>query len=448
MLRQAKLAIPSWRDPWFNPRVHPQNPGVVAMDTREGVPYFGPPLRYSSPPLIPIHTDPTSDSPPQSGGRGKWKPAASLVRSSAAEYLTFVAASGQGRVEAVYADENVWLSQKMMGVLYAVETHTINYHLKKVFDDAELDAGSVIRNFRITASDGKTYDTQHYNLSAIIAVGYKVHSERAVQFRKWATGIIESFTIKGFAMDDERPENDGTILGKKYFEEQLQRIREIRVSERKFYQKITDIYATAVDYDVTAEATQRFFATVQNKLHWAIHGQTAAEVIIRRADASKERMGLTTWKDAPKDKIQKFDVSVTKNYLTESEAAQLQRLVSAYLDLAEDMALRQIPMTMHDWESRLNRFIEATDREVLQDAGKVTAEIAKAHAESEFEKYRIVQDRLFKSDFDRVIQGLPPGAALPKSSSSGSQGLIGFCRVTADPLWIPRPETVTVWIHS
>ena len=357
----------------------------------------------------PIHTDPMSDSPPQPGGRGKRKPAASLVRSSAAEYLTFVAASGQGGVEAVYADENVWLSQKMMGVLYAVETHTINYHLKKVFDDAELDAGSVIRNFRITASDGKTYDTQHYNLSAIIAVGYKVHSERAVQFRKWATGIIESFTIKGFAMDDERLKNDGTILGKKYFEEQLQRIREIRVSERKFYQKITDIYATAVDYDVTAEATQRFFATVQNKLHWAIHGQTAAEVIIRRADASKERMGLTTWKDAPKGKIQKFDVGVAKNYLTESEVAQLQRLVSAYLDLAEDMALRQIPMTMHDWESRLNRFIAATDREVLQDAGKVTAEIAKAHAESEFEKYRIVQDRLFESDFDRVIQGLPPG---------------------------------------
>jgi hypothetical protein len=351
-------------------------------------------------------------------------------------------------VEAVYADENVWLSQKMMGVLYAVETHTINYHLKKVFDDAELDAGSVIRNFRITASDGKTYNTQHYNLSAIIAVGYKVHSERAVQFRKWATGIIESFTIKGFAMDDERLKNDGTILGKKYFEEQLQRIREIRVSERKFHQKITDIYATAVDYDVTAEATQRFFATVQNKLHWAIHGQTAAEIIIRRADASQERMGLTTWKDAPKGKIQKFDVSVTKNYLTESEVAQLQRLVSAYLDLAEDMALRQIPMTMHDWESRLNRFIEATDREVLQDAGKVTAEIAKAHAESEFEKHRIVQDRLFESDFDRVIQGLRPGAALPKSSPSGTQGLIGFYRVTADPLWIPRPETFNVSIHS
>lgn len=342
------------------------------------------------------------------GGRAKKKAEVSLVRSSAAEYLTFVAASGQGGVEAVYADENVWLSQKMMGVLYDVETHTVNYHLKKVFADNELQEDSVLRNFRITAADGKTYDTQHYNLSAIIAVGYKVNSERAVQFRKWATGIIESFTIKGFAMDDERLKNDGSILGKKYFEEQLQRIREIRLSERKFYQKITDIYATSIDYDVTAAATKRFFATVQNKLHWAIHGQTAAEVVLSRADATKERMGLTTWKDAPDGKIQKFDVVVAKNYLTESEMAQLQRLVSAYLDLAEDMALRQIPMTMQDWETRLNRFIAATDREILQDAGKVTAEIAQAHAESEFEKYRIVQDRLFESDFDKIIKNLPP----------------------------------------
>jgi hypothetical protein len=354
-----------------------------------------------------------SKKKPTPGDRAKKKAEVSLVRSSAAEYLTFVAASGQGGVEAVYADENVWLSQKMMGVLYAVETHTINYHLKKVFDDAELEAGSVLRNFRITAADGKTYDTQHYNLSAIIAVGYKVNSERAVQFRKWATGIIESFTIKGFAMDDERLKNDGSILGKKYFEEQLQRIREIRLSERKFYQKITDIYATSIDYDVTAAATKRFFATVQNKLHLAIHGQTATEVIVSRADATKERMGLTTWKDAPKGKIQKFDVSIAKNYLTESEMEQLQRLVSAYLDVAEDMALRQIPMTMQDWETRLNRFIAATDREILQDAGKVTAEIAQAHAESEFEKYRIVQDRLFESDFDRLIKGLPPEGEKP-----------------------------------
>ena len=341
------------------------------------------------------------------------KPEVSIVRSSAAEYLTFVAASGQGGVEAIYADENVWLTQKMMGQLYDVETHTINYHLKKVFADSELQADSVIRNFRITAADGKSYDTQHYNLAAIIAVGYKVNSERAVQFRKWATGIVESFAVKGFAMDDERLKNDGSVLSKRYFEEQLQRIREIRLSERKFYQKITDIYATSIDYDVTAQATKRFFATVQNKLHWAIHGQTAAEVVYHRADADKPHMGLATWKDAPQGKIQKFDVVVAKNYLTEPEMAQLSRLVNAYLDVAEDMALRKIPMTMQDWETRLNRFIEATDRSVLQDAGKVSAEIARAHAESEFEKYRIVQDRLFESDFDRLlrqIEGMEPGS--------------------------------------
>ena len=332
----------------------------------------------------------------------------SLVRSSSAEYLTFIAATGEGGVDAIYADENIWLSQKMMGALYNVETHTINYHLKKIFSDSELQENSVIRNFRITAQDGKNYNTQHYNLSAIIAVGYKVNSERAVQFRKWATQIVQEFTIKGFAMDDERLKNDGTILGKKYFEEQLQRIREIRLSERKFYQKITDLYSTAIDYDVTAQATKRFFATVQNKLHWAIHGQTAAEVIVNRADHQKGNMGLTTWKDAPDGKIQKFDVSVAKNYLSESEMQQLQRLVSAYLDIAEDMAIRQIPMTMEDWESRLNRFIEATDREVLQNAGKVTAEIAKAHAETEFEKYRIIQDQLFESDFDRIVKLTPP----------------------------------------
>jgi len=329
-----------------------------------------------------------------------------IVRSSAAEYLTFVAASGEGGVEAIYADENIWLTQKMMGLLYDVETNTINYHLKKIFSDSELQQDSVIRNFRITAADGKAYNTKHYHLAAIISVGYKVNSERAVQFRKWATTIIQEFTIKGFTMDDERLKSDGSILSKQYFEEQLQRIREIRLSERKFYQKITDIYATSIDYDVTAQATKRFFATVQNKLHWAIHGQTAAEVIVDRADHKKENMGLTTWKDALSGKLQKFDVTITKNYLTANEMAQLQRLVSAYLDVAEDMALRQIPMTMQDWETRLNRFIEATDRKILQDAGKVTAEIAKAHAESEFEKYRIVQDRLFESDFDRMIKGV------------------------------------------
>ena len=348
-----------------------------------------------------------SKKKPLQGSRAKKKAEVSLVRSSAAEYLTFVAGSGQGGVEAVYADENVWLSQKMMGVLYDVETHTINYHLKKVFADSELAEESVIRNFRITAADGKTYGTQHYSLAAIIAVGYKVNSEKAVQFRKWATGIIESFTIKGYAMDDERLKNDGSILTKQYFEEQLQRIREIRLSERKFYQKITDIFATSIDYDVTAASTKRFFATVQNKLHWAIHGHTAAEIIVSRADATKDRMGLISWKDAPNGKIQSFDVVIAKNYLTESELAQLQRLVSAYLDVAESMALREIPMTMQDWETRLNRFIAATDREILKDAGKVSAEIAEAHALSEFEKYRIVQDRLFESDFDRMLKALP-----------------------------------------
>lgn len=336
----------------------------------------------------------------------KKKDNSSLIRSSSVEYLTFIAATGDGGVNAIYQDENIWLTQKMMGELYQVETHTVNYHLKKILKDSELEEEEVIRNFRITAKDGKSYDTQHYNLSAIIAVGYKVNSERAVQFRKWAIHVLQEFTIKGFAMDDERLKNDGTILGKKYFEEQLQRIREIRLSERKFYQKITDIYATAIDYDLSAESTKRFFATVQNKLHWAIHGKTAAEVVLKRANHKKENMGLTTWKDAPKGKIQKFDVSVAKNYLTENEMQQLQRLVSAYLDIAEDMALRQIPMSMEDWESRLNKFIDATDRSILKNAGKVNAEIAKAHAESEFEKYRIFQDRFFESDFDREIKRL------------------------------------------
>lgn len=340
---------------------------------------------------------------------GKENKKDSIIRSSTAEYLTFIASSGESGVNVIYADENIWLTQKMMGALYNVETHTINYHLKRVFSDNELDENSVIRDFRITATDGKNYNTKHYNLSAIIAVGYKVNSERAVLFRKWATQIVQEFTIKGFVMDDERLKNDGTILGKKYFEEQLQRIREIRLSERKFYQKITDIYATSIDYDVTAKVTKRFFTTVQNKLHWAIHGQTAAEVIVNRADHQKDNMGLSTWRDAPKGKIQKFDVSVAKNYLSEKEMQQLQRLVSAYLDIAEDMAMRQMPMTMEDWESRLNKFIEATDRAILQNAGKVTAEIAKAHAKAEFEKYRIIQDRLFESDFDRMInKQLPP----------------------------------------
>jgi len=336
--------------------------------------------------------------------RGEKKKLEPTIRSGAAEYLTFVAATGQNGVNVVYADENVWLSQKMMASLYDVETPTINYHLKKIFDDKELTENAVIRNFRITAADGKTYDTKHYCLDAIIAVGYKVNSERAVQFRKWATHILKDFAIQGWAMDDERLKNGGSILTKDYFERQLQRIREIRMSERRFYQKITDIYATALDYDKTAKTTQRFFATVQNKLHWAIHGHTAAELIVGRADAEKPKMGLTTWEDSPDGKIQKFDVSVAKNYLTPDELDSLARIVTMYLDYAEDMAKRHIPMTMQDWETRLNAFLAFNERDILDDPGKVTHEIAQAFAESEFEKYRLVQDRLFKSDFDRLLE--------------------------------------------
>ena len=327
------------------------------------------------------------------------------IRSSAAEYLTFIAATGDDKnsVEVRYEDENIWITQKMLAVLYEVEINTINYHIKKIFEDSELSEDSVIRNFRITASDGKSYDTKHYNLQMIIAVGFKVNSERAVQFRKWVNSIAKEYTIKGYAMDDERLKNDGSILTKKYFEEQLERIREIRSSERKFYQKITDIYATAIDYDRDAKSTKRFYATVQNKMHFAVHGHTAAELIVERADSTKEHMGLTTWQDAPNGKIKKSDVTVAKNYLSEKELGQLNRMVSAYLDFAENMANRHIPLTMEDWEKRLNSFIEMFEYGLLEDAGKVTAEIAKLHAETEFEKYRIVQDRLFESDFDRFI---------------------------------------------
>lgn len=327
----------------------------------------------------------------------------SIVRSSAAEYLTFITATGESDVNAVYCDENVWLTQKMMGLLYNVETHTINYHLKKIFADGEIDENSVIRKFRITAADGKTYNTNHYNLSAIIAVGNKVDSPRAVQFRKWANRIIEEFTVKGFAMDDERLKNGGTILIKDYFEEQLERIREIRLSERRFYQKITDIYATSIDYDVKAETTRRFFARVQNQLHWAIHGETAAETIYRRADSSKENMGLTTWKDAPNGKIQKFDVVIAKNYLTQEELSAMARIVNAYLDLAELRAEEQVPMTMEDWAEQFEGVLRLSRKEILTNAGSISAKIAEQHALSEFEKYRIVQDRLYQSDFDRIL---------------------------------------------
>ena len=327
----------------------------------------------------------------------------SIVRSSAAEYLTFITATGESDVNAVYCDENVWLTQKMMGLLYNVETHTINYHLKKIFADGEIDENSVIRKFRITAADGKTYNTNHYNLSAIIAVGNKVDSPRAVQFRKWANCIIEEFTVKGFAMDDERLKNGGTILTKDYFEEQLERIREIRLSERRFYQKITDIYATSIDYDAKAETTRLFFARVQNQLHWAIHGETAAETIYRRADSSKEHMGLTTWKDAPNGKIQKFDVVIAKNYLTQEELSAMARIVNAYLDLAELRAEEQVPMTMEDWAEQFEGVLRLSRKEILTNAGSISAKIAEQHALSEFEKYRIVQDQLYQSDFDRIL---------------------------------------------
>ena len=334
-----------------------------------------------------------------------------VVRSSTAEYLTFVAATGDQpeSLEVRYQDENVWLTQKMMATLYGVSVPAVNQHLRRIFGDSELDETAVVKQYLITAGDGKRYRAKHYGLQAIIAVGFKIENERAVQFRKWANLIVKDYTIKGFAMDDERLKAGGSVLTGDYFSELLQRIREIRLSERRFYQQVTDIYATAIDYDATATATKRFFATVQNKLHWAIHGQTAAEVIVERADAERDHMGLTTWRAAPAGKIQRFDVSVAKNYLTEHEMAQLSRLVSAYLDLAEDAALRKLPMTMEDWEGRLNRFLAATDREILQDAGRVSAEIAEAHALSEFEKYRVVQDRLFVSDFDRFLQLPDPG---------------------------------------
>jgi len=335
----------------------------------------------------------------------------SVVRSSAAEYLTFIASTGDDNdsIEMRYEDENIWLTQKMMATLYDVGLPTINEHIKKIYTDNELLEEATIRNFRIVQNEGErqvSRDVKHYNLQMIIAVGFKVNNERAVQFRKWANSIVKDYTIQGWVMDDERLKNGGTVLTKEYFEKQLEKIREIRLSERKFYQKITDIYATALDYDPSAKATQRFFSAVQNKLHYSIHGQTAAEVIYNRADAQKENMGLTSWDGAPKGKIHKYDVTVAKNYLSEDELYQLERIVSAYLDLAEVQAERHIPMTMSDWEERLNGFLKVWDREVLQDSGKISAELAKMHALTEFEKYRVIQDRLYESDFDKYISDI------------------------------------------
>lgn len=336
------------------------------------------------------------------------------IRSSAAEYLTYVASVGdqQDSIEMRYEDENIWLTQKMMATLYDVGSPTINEHIKKIYADSELEEAATIRNFRIVQTEGSrqvTRDTKHYSLQMIIAVGFKVNSERAVQFRKWVNQIAKDYTIKGWVMDDERLKR-GTYLTEKYFDEQLERIREIRASERKFYQKITDLYATAIDYDKNAATTRRFYATVQNKMHYAVHGHTAAELIVERADHTKEHMGLTTWSDSPNGKIKKSDVIIAKNYLSQDEMRQLNRMVTAYLDFAESMTLRHIPLTMQDWEKRLNSFIEMFEYGILKDAGKVSAEIAKLHAETEFEKYRIIQDRLFMSDYDKYLLELEENA--------------------------------------
>ena len=336
------------------------------------------------------------------------------IRSSASEYLTYVASVGdqQDSVEMRYEDENIWLTQRMMATLFDVDVRTINEHIKKIYSDSELEEDSTIRNFRIVQTEGSrqvTRDTKHYSLKMIIAVGFKVNSERAVQFRKWVNQIAKDYTIKGWVMDDERLKR-GTYLTEKYFDEQLERIREIRASERKFYQKITDLYATAIDYDKNSATTRRFYATVQNKIHYAVRGHTAVELIVERVNHTKEHMGLTTWADAPDGKIKKSDVTIAKNYLSQDEMKQLNRMVTAYLDFAENMTLRHVPLTMQDWKKRLNSFIEMFDYGILQDAGKVTAEIAKLHAETEFEKYRVIQDRLFMSDFDRYMLELEESA--------------------------------------
>ena len=337
--------------------------------------------------------------------------------SSAAAYLTYVATVGeqQDSVEMRYEDENIWLTQKMLATLYGVNVRTINEHIKKIYSDAELEEQSTIRKYRIVQREGSrqvSREVTHYNLQMIVAVGFKVNNERAVQFRKWANHIVKEYTIKGWVMDDDRLKNGDSVLTKKYFDELLEHIREIRISERRFYQKITDIYATSIDYDKTAKTTKLFFAKVQNKMHFAVHGHTAAELIYERANAAKPHMGLSPWGAAPDGKIVKSDVSVAKNYLTEQEMHSLERIVSAYLDLAEDRAERHIPMTMEDWAKRLDLFLLADDREILQDAGKVTAEIAKAKAETEFEKYRVIQDRLFVSDFDKYLLELEDKTSL------------------------------------
>ena len=332
-----------------------------------------------------------------------------IIHSSAAEYLTFVASTGDSDTsyEMRYEDENIWLTQKMMATLYDVSKQTISQHIKRIYADGELTPEATVKKYLTVQTEGTRQISRkqdHYNLQMIIAVGFKVNNQRAVRFRVWANQIVEQYTIKGWAMDEERLKNGGTVLTKKYFEEQLESIREIRISERNFYQKLTDIYATSLDYDRNALTTKEFFAKVQNKMHYAVHRHTAAELIYERADADKPHMGLHTWKDAPTGKIKKSDVSVAKNYLTEDEMKSMELIVSAYLDLAENRARRHIPMTMEDWAKRLDIYLQADDLEVLKDAGKISAQLAKMHAETEFEKYRVVQDRLYQSDFDRYLE--------------------------------------------
>ncbi|MDL2314565.1 virulence RhuM family protein [Desulfovibrio sp. OttesenSCG-928-C14] len=331
-----------------------------------------------------------------------------LIRNSTAEFLIFTGQTGEQSIETRYEDETVWLSQRLMAELFDVSVKTISEHLSTIYKSEELQQDRTIRKFRIVQNEGGrnvTRQVDFYNLDAIISVGYRVNSVRATQFRQWATQVLREFAIKGYVLDKKRLEN-GAFLGEDYFERLLAEIREIRLSERKFYQKITDIYATSVDYNKDAPTTRAFFATVQNKLHFAIHGRTAAELILDRADSDKTHMGLTNWERAPEGKIVKTDVAVAKNYLAKEELESLGRIVNAWLDLAEDRARRNIPMTMEDWATRLDEFLRFTDRDVLLDSGKASMEMAKQHAESEFEKYRIVQDRLFESDFDKSIKAL------------------------------------------
>ncbi|MBE0540900.1 MAG: virulence RhuM family protein [Verrucomicrobia bacterium] len=325
------------------------------------------------------------------------------IRNSTAEFLIFTRQAGDDGIEVRVAEETVWLTQKLIAALFSVDVRTISEHLGNIFASVELREDSVIRKFRTTAADGKQYLTAFYNLDAIIAVGFRVNSAGAIQFRQWATGVLRDYAIRGYVLDKERLKN-GAFLSQEYYENLLAEIREIRASERRFYQKITDIYATAMDYDAAAETTQTFFATVQNKLHFAIHDRTAAELIVARADSKKERMGLTTWKNASSGKIIKPDVAVAKNYLTVKELKSLDRIVTMYLDYADDQAERKIPMTMKDWATKLNAFLQFNERDILDHPGKVSQEVAKAFAESEFEKYRVVQDRLFESDFDRHVK--------------------------------------------